>query len=137
MKPEDSILSLGADRGAQAQRSGLLLPHGLSFDVWRQIGSQIFLVTNSCAWWVGDWLAYGEDSFGDRYKQVIEETSLDYQTLRNYTWVAKSFTMSRRRDSLSFGHHAEVAALTEVEQDEWLTRAERFMWSRNELRRRV
>lgn len=136
-KPEDSILNLGADRGARAERSGLLLPDELSFEVWHQIGLQIFVVANSCAWWVGDWLAYGEDSFGDRYKQAITDTSLDYQTLRNYVWVAKNFTMSRRRDSLSFGHHAEVAALTEVEQDEWLTRAERFTWSRNELRRRI
>lgn len=136
-EPEGSILNLGADRGARAQRSGLLLPDRLSFEVWHQIGSQIFLVANSCAWWVGDWLAYGESSFGDRYKQAITDTSLDYQTLRNYVWVAKKFTMSRRRDSLSFGHHAEVAALAEVEQDEWLTRAERFTWSRSELRRRI
>lgn len=137
LEPESLILNLDARPGAQAQRSGLLLPGRLSFDVWRQIGSQIFLAANSCAWWVGDWLAYGENSFGDRYEQAITDTALDYQTLRNYVWVAKKFTMSRRRDSLSFGHHAEVAALTDAEQDEWLTRAERFTWSRNELRRRI
>jgi hypothetical protein len=131
------MLNLGVNVGARAQRSGLLLPRRLSFEMWQEIGSQIFLVVNSCAWWVGDWLVYGEDSFGDRYNRVIMDTSLNYQTLRNYTWVTKKFTMSRRRDSLSFGHHAEVAALTEAEQDEWLTRAERFTWSRNELRRRI
>jgi len=132
-----SILKLGADRGARLQRSSLILPSRLSFDVWRQIGTEIFLVTNSCAWWIGDWLTYGENYFGDRYEQAIADTSLDYQTLRNYAWIAKKFTVSRRRDSLSFGHHAEVAALTETEQDKWLTRAERFCWSRNELRRRI
>ncbi|MDQ3762160.1 MAG: LmbU family transcriptional regulator [Actinomycetota bacterium] len=135
--PGDSIRNLGADQGARAQRSGLFLPCKLSFEEWREIGSQIFLVANSCAWWVGDWLAYGENSFGDRYEQAIADTSLEYQTLRNYAWVAKKFAMSRRRDSLSFGHHAEVAALTEAEQDVWLARAERFNWSRNELRRRL
>ena len=41
---------------------------------------------------------------------------LDYQTLRNYAWVARRFAMSRRRDTLSFGHHAEVPALPEPEQ---------------------
>jgi hypothetical protein len=69
--------------------------------------------------------------------QAIENTSLDYQTLRNYAWIANKVAISRRRNSLSFGHHAEVAALTETEQDEWLTRAERFSWSRNQLRRRI
>jgi hypothetical protein len=86
---------------------------------------------------VGDWIVYGEKFFGDRYEQAIADTSLDYQTLRNYAWVAKKFTVSRRRDSLSFGHHAEVAALTEAEQDVWLNRAQQFTWSRNELRRRI
>jgi hypothetical protein len=137
LKLEGSILKLGADRGAQVQRSGLILPSRLPFDVWRQIGEEICLVTNSCAWWIGDWLAYGQNFFGDRYEQAIADTSLDYQTLRNYAWIAKKFTRSRRRDSLSFGHHAEVAALTDTEQDKWLTRAERFSWSRNELRRRI
>jgi hypothetical protein len=28
--------------------------------------------------------------------------------------------MSRRRDTLSFGHHAELAALVEAEQHDWL-----------------
>jgi hypothetical protein len=134
---EGSILKLGADRGAQVQRSSLILPRRLPFNVWREIGKEICLVTNSCAWWIGDWVAYGENSFGDRYEQAIADTSLDYQTLRNYAWIARKFTRSRRRDSLSFGHHAEVAALTDTEQDKWLTRAERFSWSRNELRRRI
>jgi hypothetical protein len=134
----DLILNLdGTDWRLCARRSGLFIPGRISFEGWRQAGAQIFLTANSCAWWVGDWLAYGENFFRDRYEQAIRDTSLDYQTLRNYAWVAKKFTMSRRRDSLSFGHHAEVAALPETEQDVWLTRAERFTWSRNELRRRI
>lgn len=132
-----SISAIGVDEGARALKSGLLLPDKLSFEAWRQIGSQLFLVTSSSAWWVGDWLSYGENCFGDRYEQAIADTSLNYQTLRNYAWVARKFTMSRRRDNLSFGHHAEVAALTEKSQDEWLTRAEQFTWSRNELRRQI
>lgn len=62
---------------------------------------------------------------------------LDYQTLRNYAWVARRFRSSRRRDSLSVQHHIEVAALSDEEQDAWLDRAERFSWSRNKLRAMV
>src|SRR3954454_10655154 len=43
----------------------------------------------------------------------------------------------RRRDGLSFQHHAEVAPLAEAEQDLWLDRAERHHWSRNRLRREI
>jgi hypothetical protein len=107
----------------------------MSFDSWRQLGSRIAIVADSSAWWLGDWLLYGEQAYGDRYEQAIADTSLGYQTLRNYAWVARKFPMSRRRDTLSFGHHAEVAALSDDEQDMWLTRAERLTWSRNQLRR--
>ncbi len=31
-------------------------------------------------------------------------------------WVARRFPVSRRRDTVSFQHHAEVAALPEPEQ---------------------
>jgi hypothetical protein len=60
---------------------------------------------------------------------------LDYQTLRNYAWIARKFEPSRRRSGLPFQHHAEVAALPPAEQDRWLDRAERENWSRTALRR--
>jgi phage tail sheath gpL-like len=36
--------------------------------------------------------------------------------------------MSCRRDSLSFGHHAEVGALAQAEQDFWLRKAAEPSW---------
>ncbi|NBE83537.1 LmbU family transcriptional regulator [Micromonospora rubida] len=66
-----------------------------------------------------------------------ERTRLDYQTLRNYAWVARCFTPSRRRPMLTFQHHMEVAALPEEEQDHWLDFAQRMHWSRNELRKQL
>ncbi len=92
---------------------------------------------NSVAWCLGDWLVFGETAFAGRYREAIEQTSLDYQTLRNYAWVARRFALSRRRDTLSFGHHAEVAALPEPEQDFWLRKAEEYRWPVKRLRREV
>jgi hypothetical protein len=63
------------------------------------------------------WLIHGENAYSGRYRDAIEQTSLDYQTLRNYAWVARSLPLSRRRDTLSFAHHAEVARPPECEQD--------------------
>jgi hypothetical protein len=116
---------------------GLQLRPGMRFEAWATLGCRISGITNACAWCLGDWLVYGEQTFGPRYKTALAATSLNYQTLRNYAWVARRFEVSRRRDTLSFQHHAEVAALPEPHQDLWLLRAERSRWSRNELRRRL
>ena len=45
-------------------------------------------------------------------------------------WVAHKFEISRRRENLSFSHHAEVTALEPAEQDDWLDRAEAEKWAR-------
>lgn len=128
---------LNIDGKASARRIGLYLPDGLPINVWQRIGKQLYLVSDSSSWWLGDWLVYGEEVYPDRYRAAIAGTSLDYQTLRNYAWVARKFHVSRRRDKLSFHHHMEVAALCFDEQEIWLGRAERNNWSRNELRKRV
>ena len=109
----------------------------LSFDDWMNIGRHLSALNTSSAWCLGDWLAYGMERFAGRYREAIEQTGLDYQTLRNYVWVAKQFPLSRRQDKLSFGHHAEVAALSDPERSYWLRRAEELKWSVKHLRHEV
>jgi hypothetical protein len=133
----DAADQLALDRPAVARRVGLHLPHHLPFDSWRRLGRQIFVIGDASAWWLGDWLVYGQSEYADRYRKAIVGTSLDYQTLRNYAWVARRIPYSRRRPNLSFQHHAEIASLQPQQQDLWLDRAEASSWSRNELRRRV
>jgi hypothetical protein len=128
---------LAVDGKAMTRRTALTIPRGVPIDVWRNLGRQIFVIADSSGWWLGDWLIYGQANFPDRYKRAVAETSLDYQTLRNYAWVARQITPDRRRERLSFQHHAEVASLETDQQDLWLTRAEQFTWSRNELRRQI
>lgn len=122
---------------ARVTPNGLQIAAGIDFDAWTTMGRRIAGIANACAWCLGDWLVYGERAFPTRYKTALAATALDYQTLRNYAWIARRFELSRRRDNLSFQHHAEVAALPEADQDLWLHRAERSHWSRNELRRRL
>lgn len=118
-------------------RVGLRFPLQLTFDEWERTGRQIVGLVNSSVWCLGDWVVYGEKEYVDRYRRAIEAVGLDYQTLRNYAWVARKFEPSRRRERLSFQHHAEVAALPPAEQDEWLDRAEERGWSRSQLRRKI
>lgn len=123
--------------GVILTRSGLQLPQQLRFDRWLGVGQELAAVSTSAAWCLGDWLAFGQKAYPGRYRHAIEQTSLDYQTLRNYAWVARQFAMSRRRDTLTFGHHAEVAALPEPEQDFWLRKAEEHRWPVKQLRQQV
>jgi hypothetical protein len=109
----------------------------LPFETWRAIGPRIATYSTASAWWLGDWLAFGRMKYGRRYKEAIAATGLDYQTLRNYAVVARRFAPSRRRDNLSFQHHAEVCALSDDDQDLWLDLAVMRGWSKRELRRRI
>jgi hypothetical protein len=118
-------------------RRGLVFPRQLPFEAWLGVGAQLSAVATSSAWCLGDWLIYGRAAYGSRYREAIGRTGLDYQTLRNYAWVAGRFELSRRRDTLSFGHHAELAALPGAEQDFWLRKAEEFGWSTTRLRHEV
>ncbi|MFF7177376.1 LmbU family transcriptional regulator [Streptomyces sp. NPDC008121] len=118
-------------------RVGLRIPAALTFERWQNVGSQISRIVDSSSWCLGDWLVYGQEEFSDRYLRAIEACGLDYQTLRNYAWVVRKFELSRRRETLSFQHHAEVSSLPPCEQDKWLDMADEFNWSRNELRRNI
>ncbi len=125
------------DRRALAKRTGLILPEDLTLSSWQRIGEEIRVISDASGWWLGDWLVFGERKYPERYKRAVEGTALDYQTLRNYAWVARKFEAGRRHDGLSIQHHAEVAALPADRQDYWLARAERFGWSRNALRKEL
>ncbi|MEO3891337.1 LmbU family transcriptional regulator [Nonomuraea sp. B5E05] len=128
---------LGLEPSIRAGRIGLSLPAGLPFDAWERIGDQLRVIGDSSAWWLGDWLVYGEESFPDRYRLAISQTNLAYKTLRNYAWVARNVPMSRRRDTLSLQHHAQVAALSGDEQERWLARAEEEGWPQSRLRKEI
>ncbi len=130
----DDALTVSGAPGQTVDRVTMALPADLSFDRWRSIGRRICGVADASSWWLADWVAYGEERYGEKYREAVEITGVGYQTLRNYAWVARRFDVSRRRDSLSFAHHSEVAALPPATQDEWLDRAEERGWSRNDLR---
>src|SRR5579883_1658446 len=102
-------------------RVGLRFPDQLAYDRWKAAGFQIVRAVDSLAWCLGDWLVYGQQHYASRYQHAIELVGLDYQTLRNYAWVARRIELHRRRSALSFQHHAEVASMSDLEQDKWLT----------------
>lgn len=122
---------------ASLDKTGITFPPGMARQSWEAVGNQLKDVSSSFVWWLADWMIYGENAYGPQYRDAIARTGLDYQTLRNYAWVARRFEHHRRHEALSFAHHAEVARLPAPEQDYWLRKAEQQAWSRNTLRKQV
>jgi hypothetical protein len=55
-----------------------------------------------------------------RRKAIVDAEDWEgpaYQTCRDSAWVASRFELSRRKDNLTFNHHAEVAALPPADLD--------------------
>lgn len=123
-----------ADAGAITATSLELTDPDMSYDTYEALGAYLGRMNRSCSWWVGDWLAFGEGVFPDRYAQAAAATGLAEQTLLNRVYVCKNIPPSRRRAALSFSVHSEVASLSAREQKMWLDRAERQGMSQKELR---
>lgn len=116
---------------------GLDLPEDLPFDEWESIGRRLQRVNAAMQWLIGDWIRFGENHYGEMYAQAIQETGRDDGSLRNMVYVASRFDVSRRRDSLPYAHHSEVASLPAPEADLLLDLAEKHEWNRQELRQAV
>lgn len=119
-----------------ATPTGLLIPPGLSFDAWSNLGDTLSQIASAHQWWMGDWWRYGEAEYGERASQAVD-SRWSFQTWADAGWVSGRIETSRRREVLSWSHHKEVASLEPTEQDEWLERAEAESWTRDELRRAV
>lgn len=72
---------------------------------------------------VGDWLIYGEKRYGELAAQAIDIKGWSEETVRVYSWVAKSVPMENRREDLTFKHHQLVAHLPPAQQRKWLKQA--------------
>jgi hypothetical protein len=96
----------------------------MTFADWVEHGRRLGLMGRSAGWWIGDWLYYGNAEYGERYARAARVTGYDVQTLMNMVYVASHVAPSRRREKLSWSHHAEVVAMNPSEQDMWLDRAE-------------
>lgn len=117
----------------------LRLDENLPFDRWVEIGETLGSMSRACAWWIGDWLNYGEDRYGETYAQGMEATGLAYQTLANYAWVARKIPPHLRRRELSWTHHLQVASgeISDELVEEYLDNAVAGGWSSSELREEI
>jgi hypothetical protein len=110
---------------------------GLRIEDWVRHGRTLGAIGRGSGWWIGDWVRFGNARYGEKYDIAARITGYDTQSLMNMAYVASRFDSSRRREKLSFSHHAEVAALPLDEQERWLDRAERERLSCRRLRQEL
>lgn len=106
----------------------------MEYHDWIFEGRRIGAMGRGSPWWVGDWLLYGTARWGERYAEAVKITGYESKSLRNMRYVASRFDLSLRRDSLSWSHHALLAALDAEEQVGWLDRAVADKLSVDDLR---
>lgn len=121
------------ERGAITPTS-LSLPPDLPYDQYEALAAMFGQLHRTSAWLIGDLLNYGERVYGEKYAQAEAATGLSKGTLMNMASVCSHIPRSRRRQSLPFSTHAEVAYLEPQEQERWLKKAASEGWTKEELR---
>jgi len=101
---------------------------------WAATGRRFGMISRCSQWWVGDWIRYGTQKWGEKYVQAARITGYDVASLRNIAWVASQFELSLRNDKLSWSHHALLAPLETDEKAFWLERASAERMSVADLR---
>lgn len=116
----------------------LELKAGLVFEDWHKLGRKLANGSRLLNWWIGDWWASGQHLYGERARLAAEGIfGKEFHTIMNAASICRSFHVSRRREALSFSHHAEVAGLSPEDADGLLDKAESEKLSTRELRRQV
>lgn len=141
----------GATAAAALQREkykleplGMLIQSELSFEDWSGLGAWLEVAEQGIQWWIGDWMVYGEQRYGEQYVQAVNATGLALATIKQYQWVCERVPVKNRRSNLSFSHHREVADLPADQQAEWLEKAIKGddgsgdnPWNTDRLRREI
>ena len=97
--------------GSELTRVGWMPSTNLGLAEWSAVGRRFGEIGRCSQWWLGDWIHYGNAKFGERYSRAVKLTGYDVQSLMNMVYVASRFEISRRRENLSWSHHATLASL--------------------------
>ena len=117
--------------------TSLTLDEDTSFDNCENIAGLLARIDHSLRWWIGDLLAFTERRYGETFAQLGVKFGLSESTLGNAMFVSSKICPSRRREALTWSHHAEVAGLPESEQERMLDLAVENRWTRLTLRHRI
>jgi hypothetical protein len=128
---------LDVPHGIELSATGLNVTVKLSYEDWFKLGKTLQIVHRSVLFWIGDWLLFGEQNWGEKFSQAIDATGYSVETLRNAHWVSSRVESVRRNNALTWSHHQQIASLEPCEQDKFLHAAAQNGWGVRELRAAV
>jgi hypothetical protein len=104
--------------GCTVTRCGLKLPRGISVADYKAVCHAVAGIGSAAQWWLGDLYLAFKPKWGDRAAFFDQHPNWPAMgTVQNYATVCNAFQISRRRENLSFTHHALVADLEPAEAD--------------------
>lgn len=106
----------------------------MNLETYLSIGKTFQQIQKSIAFWMGDWLCYGENRFGEAYSQALENTGRQNETLIKWRSVAARVPRDIRRKELSWTHTFYVAYCTEYLRGPLLDLAVNMNLSSRELK---
>lgn len=119
---------------AQATTTGLSIKDGIEFAQWEAIGHELGNVNQGLLWWIGDWLNYGERTYGETYAQAMDATGKSYATVKQAAYMAKKFPPETRREGLTFSHYGVIAGMDDKQSQPLLQKAEKQEWTVSQLK---
>lgn len=122
---------------------GLDIPKAISIQQWKEIGHTLCRCQGALQWWIGDWINYGEEVYGEKYAEAIRAFGAEAlgaygyspETLRVYSSVARRVVV--RDNKLTWTHHKIVAEMPERDQKKWLKRASENKWDTKKLKSEI
>jgi len=118
--PQGELRRLGL-RGHMSL-TGWELPEDMAEAEWEAAGVILAKIDRGVGWWIGDWWAFGEKTYGKRKAATDKDgwKGPTFQACADCGMVSRKFETSRRREVLGFTHHREVAALDPATADKLL-----------------
>lgn len=112
-------IALSTHLGFGSTPTGLIVTGSPTLQDWQAYGEAWLLAQDATPWIIGDWMLYGQETYGDEYANAIELTGAKYDTVSKYKWVAKHVPQEVRRHprNIAWTYHKHVAHLPPDRQD--------------------
>ncbi|MBB5709322.1 hypothetical protein [Sphingomonas xinjiangensis] len=110
-----------------------------AFDSWIEQGRTLAAQRRELDWQIGDWLAEGQEKFGDQLELGLlsERLGIDPKRLKQAEKVATAFPEHMRAEGVPFEVHAYIAALPADRRLPVLKQASDEHWGEREVKRVV
>jgi site-specific DNA-methyltransferase (adenine-specific) len=107
---------------------------GTPYEAWERETTTLLEVARGIQWLTADALAWGEDRWGERAAQVLDPARYAYDSVVRMARTARAIPPDRRRPTVPFAIHADVAALPVAEQEALLDHGQEHGTRREEMR---